>query len=161
MRVLLKLTAFMMLFMVSITYVQAQSKYTKAQMRKSPVWIQMMADPNANFYETVEAFKTFWKGKELPREAWESREGDNFERELGLEEEEKDERAREKELEREKREGKLGKYIFEAKQFRGWYTDSKPWVQEDGHILTEAERQAIVDKQQAELKEIESKNGKK
>lgn len=158
MRRLLTFTVFILFFMVCISYLQAQSKYTKAQMKRNPVWIQMMQDPNANFYETVEAFRVFWKGKELPKEAWESHEGDNFERELGLEEEE-DKREREKE--REKREDKSVEYMFEVKQFRGWYTDAKPWVQEDGHILTETERQAIIDKQQAELKEVERKNGKK
>jgi hypothetical protein len=34
-------------------------------------------------------------------------------------------------------------------------------VQPDGRVLSEQEKQAIVDKQQQELQEIERKNGKK
>ena len=32
-----------------------------------PIWIEMMQDPEANFHETVDAFNTYWEGREITR----------------------------------------------------------------------------------------------
>jgi len=34
---------------------------------KYPYWIEMMQDPSANFYETVDAFNQYWEGKEITK----------------------------------------------------------------------------------------------
>ena len=32
-----------------------------------PYWIDMMQDHHANYYETVEAFNTYWKNREITK----------------------------------------------------------------------------------------------
>ena len=34
---------------------------------ENPYWIEMMQDPEANFYETVEAFNQYWEGREITK----------------------------------------------------------------------------------------------
>jgi hypothetical protein len=137
-------------------------KYSTRKLKKEPHWIEMMNNPNANYYETIRAFRLYWKDRVLPREPFEIEGMDSFEREVGLIDENESEKERERE---ERRRAKQNKkridYSAEVRAFKGWLQDVKPWVREDGSIMTEQQRQAIVDKQQAELKELEIKNGKK
>lgn len=141
-----------------------QMQYDRSKYRNEPVWIAMMNDPQANYYETILAFRTFWKGYALPGEPIELERNDRFEREVGLETEtpskDPNERAREKEREKNKKKRIIDgqNFAFEVKQFKGWMIDAKPWVQPDGHILTIEERQAILDQQQRELKAAENKH---
>lgn len=131
----------------------AQTKYDPAKYRSEPIWIQMMEDPEANFFETVNAFRTFWKGYELPGEPEEMESNGGFKREVGLKGpgvEEESEHKKEK-----RKDPGYGDYSFEVKQFKGWLRNVQAWVQEDGHILTAEERQQILDKQNQELKTIE------
>lgn len=152
--------AFALTFMLLLCAVLSQAqqtsqKYDPKRYKKDPVWIQMMNDPNANYYETIKAFREFWKGYALPGEPEELEGNDHFEKEIGLEEHDKD---KDKKGEREKRKRKNpngGDYSYEVKQFKGWYQEVQPWVQADGHILTLEERQQMIDRQQQELKEIE------
>lgn len=133
---------------------QAGSKYNPKLYKKEPVWIQMMQDPEANYFETIKAFRDFWKGYKLPGEPEELEGRDSFEKEVGLEEEGEDE-DRDREKKRVRKDKGAGDYSFEVKQFKGWFKDSQPWVQADGHILTQEERQSLIDRQQNQLKSIE------
>lgn len=154
----------MLFFALAVNAQQSKKSYSKRQMKKNPIWIEMMNDPNANYFETLKAFRYYWKGKVLPKEPFENEEADTFEREVGLEEE----GASEKEREREKKE-RLKKgpdkysimYAADVRAFKGWMQVVKPWVQADGSIVTDEDRQKLIDKQTKELKEIELKNGKK
>jgi hypothetical protein len=125
--------------------------------RKSPVWIQMMDNPKVNYFEAIKAFREFWKEKALPTEAGEEAGMDAFEVEVGLKDANHPESKRE--MRREARNNKDAKiYAYEVKQFRGWVQRVKPWVKEDGTIMTLEEQQLLIDKQRNELKEIETKN---
>lgn len=145
----------------------AQSKSKKVNYEKNPVWINLMNDTTANFYETVTAFREYYKERPLPKEPFESEENEVFEKEIGLEEEwengEKSEREKERERERERRKHnqKEPNYAAEVRAFKGWYYESKLWLREDGTIIGPWERQHIVDRQHQELLEIEKANGKK
>ena len=149
------------MLLCSIT-IQAQTNYKKSDFKKKPVWIQMMNDTSANYFETVKAFREYFKERALPKEPNEVEGKDSFEKAVGLEDEKgggkKSERERERELK--KQNPNEPKYTVEVKAFKGWLRDSKPWVRADGSIIGPKERQAIVDKQQAELKETEKANGK-
>jgi len=130
--------------------------------KKKPEWIRMMNDTSANYYETVKAFRLFFKDRVLPKEANEMEGRDSFEKEVGLEgENEKNEKERKRELKKKKQNPAEPDYSAEVRAFKGWFYSTKPWVREDGSIIGPAERQQIVDRQQQELKEIEKRNGKK
>ena len=153
------ITIILMFFSVKI---QAQNKPRKVNYEKEPAWIKMMDDPNANYFETIKAFKKYYRERPLPEEPNEVAGGDAFEKEIGLEEENGKKKSK-RELKREAR--KLGlneiNYAGEVRAFRAWFYSIQPWVKADGSIISPAEQQAIIEKQQNELKEIEKANSKK
>lgn len=149
--------------------VQAQSDINY---RKTAVWIDMMEDPNVNYYEAIKAFNAYFERHKMPRieEEEMGKEGYAYPS-LKSKEEEARERQEEKEIEA-ANEGRFflkknyegmerSDMAMQVRKFKQWRQTELSWVQADGHILSQAERQAIVDKQQAELKEIERKNGRK
>jgi len=145
-------------FLLCATGIQAQqpaTTYDPNRYKDEPLWIQMMNDPNANYYETIKAFREFWEGYKLPGEPEEMTARDGFEREIGLESAE--EREREKKEKKRRKAPDGGDYSFEVKQFKGWWLDAQDWVQPDGRILPPEERQKLIEQQQKELKEIENK----
>ncbi len=151
-----------LLILLSLKCVAQEKKPRKINYEKEPAWITMMDDPNANYYETIKAFKKYYKERPFPEEPKEMSEGDSFEKEIGLEEENGGKKSK-RELKREARRINPNEpnYSGEVRAFRAWYYSIKPWVREDGSIISQEERQAIVEKQQAELKEIEKANIKK
>jgi hypothetical protein len=141
-----------------------KKSHSKHYLKTHPVWIEMMNDPNANYNETLRAFRLFWKDKVLPREPFENEETDTFEKEVGLEKDGESEREREREKKERLKKGSdkySVLYASDVRAFKGWMQGVKPWVRADGSIVTPEERQKIIDKQAQELKEIEQKNGKK
>lgn len=118
---------------------------------KNPVWIQMMENPDVNFYEAVKAYNEYWKSHEKPIE---------------LEEETMNDEERMKEYKREhKRDNndavlsdkekkelqEKEQMIYQIKRFENWMLTVKPFVQEDGRILSQTEIDAIWQKQQQEI----------
>ncbi len=155
-----KLRLLVTILLLFVGVAQAQNKARKVNYKKEPAWIQMMDDPKANFYETVKAFRTYYKERPLPKEPNEVEGEDDFEKQIGLEEENGKKSKRELEREARKINPKDIVYTAEVRAFRGWYYGVKPWVRTDGSIISKEEQQAIIDKQQAELKAIEKANGK-
>lgn len=147
------LTIPLMLCLHSAQAQEPAKAYDPKDYRKKPVWIDMMDDPNANYFETIKAFRVYWKDYALPGEPAELEGRDRFEKEIGLEADEKDSK-REKEH-RKQRKDEGYDLVFQVKRFKGWYQEAQPWVQANGHILTQEERQKIVDQQQEELKRLE------
>ena len=143
------------------TFSQAQIKKRKVNYEKEPAWIQMMDDPKANFFETVKAFREYYKERPLPKEPNEVEGEDDFEKQVGLEEANGKKKSK-RELEREARKMSPNEIIYagEVRAFRGWFYSIRPWVRADGSIISKEEQQEIVDKQHAELNAIEKANGK-
>jgi hypothetical protein len=81
-------------------------------------WIEMMDDPDVNYFEAVKAYNE-WK----------------------LEEEEEEEEGQ---SEQEKEENE--KHPVEQKKFRRWRDEMYPFVQADGSILSEKTRRQILKK---------------
>lgn len=137
-------------------------KYNPKKFKKEPVWIAMMNDPQANYYTTIKAFRDFWKSRVLPQEPFEAAGQETFEKEVGLIKEGESEKERERERKRAsaKKLEESNRYAADVRAFKGWMQDVKPWLKPDGSIMTQAERQQVLDKQAQELKETERKNGK-
>lgn len=122
----------------------------------------MMDDPNANYYEALKAYEEYWKTHPMPMEEEEEMEGALPEKGVSEKEMKREERERERELERRKKlrgaDLEVAEYLkYQNKRFKNWAREVKPWVQEDGRILTDEERTAIWKKQQEELRQQESK----
>lgn len=61
-----KLPILLVTILLSGIFVSAQtnhSKNTKLNPTEHPIWIDMMQDGDANFYETVDAFNTYWESR--------------------------------------------------------------------------------------------------
>jgi hypothetical protein len=154
---------FFLLFVITTMNMAAQEKshrYTKRQMRHQPVWIELMNDPTANYYLTLQAFKEFWKSRPLPKEPFEAKEAEQFERAVGLisGNETEEEREREERNATPAKREEANRYAAEVRAFKGWMMDIQPWVLSDGSIVPPQERQRIIDQQNAEQREQEKKS---
>ena len=156
-----KLVLIVIVLMYFSIKIQAQGKPHKIDYEKEPVWITMMDDPNANYFETIKAFKKYYKERLLPKEPNEIEGEDTFEKEVGLEEENGKKKSQ-KELKKEARRTnpKEPNYAGEVRAFRAWFYSIKPWIRVDGSIVRPDEQQAIINKQRSELNQIEKANGK-
>lgn len=154
----LALVFLMILFWSPLANAQTTGKqYDPALYKEKPVWIDMMQDPGVNFFETVKAFREYWTGYELPEEPEEMELNGRFKRDIGLKSDKAIARDTAPERPLPKRTDTNGNDLgYEVKQFKGWFRDSQPWVRKDGHIMTLEERQQLIDRQQQELRAIES-----
>jgi hypothetical protein len=102
--------------------------------QKFPYWIQMMEDPKCNYFEAINAFDLFWKNRKRPLEEKEV---------LGkiAEESITDDKALSRRLKKLPAESR--NLTFQYKKFMYWAEMIKPYVQEDGSILTEEQIQKI------------------
>lgn len=132
----------------------------------NPVWVQMMSDPNVNYYVAVKTYEDYWKDKKKPNAESEEMEqmakknhsgkmSDKERKELDKEEREhKRELARESkktltEADMKQLEWKR-EMTYQCKRFEDWMRTVKPFVQNDGRILTEEERMKIYEQRQQE-----------
>jgi hypothetical protein len=100
--------------------------------RTDPVWINMLDDTTANYFEVQKAFALFWEGKPLPEEEEEvigekGRLKNNLINRLFNARELKEQALREA-------------YAFDYKRYRRWLIKMEPYVKEDGSIMTPSER---------------------
>lgn len=59
-----------LVLIVLFTIASLNAQNTESQdlnYEENPYWIEMMQDPEANFYETVDAFDQYWEGREITR----------------------------------------------------------------------------------------------
>jgi hypothetical protein len=109
---------------------------------KSPYWIDMMNDPNANYFETIKAYDTFWEKRKKPNEENDiigqnksaNKKQTLLQRWFKTKEEREEEESR--------------KYILDVKKFEHWKMIVKPYVQEDGRILNADEKLRLWKEQQ-------------
>lgn len=136
--------------------------------QNNPAWVQMMSDPNVNYYEAVKAYEDYWKGKPKPNneeeemEMMAQRNHSTKMTEKDKKKLEKEEHEHEREMERESKrkltEDDLKQLewkremTYQCKRFEDWMRTVKPYVQNDGRILSEEERMKIYEQRQQELK---------
>ena len=106
--------------------------------KTQPLWIDMMYDPNANYYEACKAFYSFWEGKIVPAET----EGEAMD--LGKEENIRDEKN-EKQIPKESQ-----RFVYEYKQFKHWELTMKNMIDiETGRIMSIDEVQELITKERS------------
>ncbi len=122
--------------------------------KNNPVWIKMIDDPHVNYYEAIKAFEMYWKDRVMPdNEEEEMAEGNNNFKEVEREikKEKKVDRKRILTDEELKKKNDDQQMKYQLKRFAQWKREVKPFVQEDGHILSDDERMEIWKKQQQEI----------
>jgi hypothetical protein len=138
----------------------AAAQQGQAPAMETPNWVIMMEDPKVNFFEAVKAYDAYWLTHKKPTneaETFETQSLDAKAAETLRAEEDK------------KRVEQLGpplsgsaleqvEYLkYQSKRFEKWVIEVKPWVQDNGHILSYEERQAIWQRQQEEMRQQEKK----
>ncbi|MBL7766795.1 MAG: hypothetical protein JNJ58_11915 [Chitinophagaceae bacterium] len=140
----MKYILFFTIFLLCAKQLSAQNN--EANYRTQPLWVAMIDDPGTNYYEALKAYKLYWENRIEPDD-----------------EEEAMDRDRIKGPKDKAREAMLAKMMpaekanydrlkYQCKRFEGWKKEVRPFVQEDGRILTIAERIAIREKQIEESK---------
>lgn len=120
--------------LICFSFMHAQKSKSK-NYKKHPYWIDMMKDPNVNYFEAIKAYETFWKNKEKPLEEDEligQTKGESSKEEKMESRKQMREKRREKEM--------YKKYGLDCKKFEHWKLQVKPYVQPDGHILSKEEQ---------------------
>ena len=140
---------------------QSAASPEKAPM-EAPKWVAMMEDPEVNYFEAIRAYDEFWKNTPKPVEEEEMMEGAAQQKGKTPRQIRRERNERERELDRKKplsaSELERAEYLkYQSKRFENWAREVKPWVQENGHILNDAERTAIWKQQQDELRQQENK----
>ena len=116
---------------------------------KLPLWIKMIDNPQANYYETIKAFDTYFMYHKKPKDEADSQ-ADAKDKDNATENDDSD-----KEYIKSLSIEELNNYAvlkYQVKRYENWKREAKTFVQEDGHILTNEERAAIWQKQQEEIK---------
>jgi hypothetical protein len=108
--------------------------------RKDATWVKMIDDPQMNYYDAIKTYNEYWKTHPKPVE----QEDDKTELD----------KSGEKPTHRPipTREEKIyeDEMAYQVKRFETWMREEKPFVQANGHILTQQERMEIWKKQQEE-----------
>jgi len=112
---------------------------------KVPAWIDMMKDPQVNYYVATEAFEKYWESRIEPEEESEL----ITEGKITKEQADSMRNVRSTWTQAQMNEYMEIKYQF--KRFKDWKRSNFPYVQSDGRILSEQERLEIWQKQQKEL----------
>lgn len=132
----------------TLTFVWAQEK----RFAKEPLWIAMIDNPNANYYEAVLAYETYWKHHDKPMEEENEMHAISLNVNRKNETEEREHKRAQRDFEKmtkrdKKRFAKEQEWrqqmVYQCKRFEEWKRDVAPWVQEDGSILTVEQRHEL------------------
>jgi hypothetical protein len=123
----------------------------------TPSWVTMMEDPLVNYFDALNAYENYWKTHARP-----PGEEEEMEQSLGNTKKSVDvEKDREEKVKKKKLKGASLEEVeylkYQTKRFENWAREVKPWVQDNGHILSDEERTAIWQKQQEEIRQQEKK----
>lgn len=137
-----------LLFIPLLICLLAFSKVSVAQVPQyTPTWVKMMEDPKTNYYEAVKNFDSFWKGKEMPME-----EAELLNEDISKEDKREHHRAEKNLSKMSAADRQQYDYLaYQFKRFNNWRHEVKPFVQDDGHILSQEERNKIFEQQQQEI----------
>jgi len=129
---------FIGLFLLSCSaWAQNLDKKTQKYYANNPVWIEMMKNPNVNFFEVNAAFEAYWANREKPE----------LENEEGEEHKEEERSFLSKMFKSEKEEqAERNEYAFAYKQYLKWRIEVEPFVQPDGRILSAEEQHEVWQK---------------
>lgn len=120
---------FLLLYAINVN-AQQPKKYSEKDYAKKPLWINMLDDTTANYFEVEKAYNTYWQHHEKP-EGEHDVIGEHEEREKIPS------RRKQRKIEAE------NNLRIAVKKYERWHEQMLPWVQADGRILTPSERLAI------------------
>ncbi len=158
---------------VIFLFLSSVSSAQNVDYKNNPEWIKMIDNPNANYYEAIKAYDTYWQYHEKPNNEEEEMERNAAnapsEKMTEKQKEERDEFLREREEELKKDQDKKlsekemkelawkQEMTYQCKRFENWIREVKPFVQNDGSILSQEERMKIYNDQIEEQRRQDKK----
>ena len=140
----IKYFLFIIILLTSLKSIGQVTKKEQLNYKKNPVWIVMMNDTLTNYFEANNAFNSYWKVRPIPIEEEDI---------IGHSEMKKEARSNWLQQQfiskQERREQESELYAFQYRKFKNWLRAMKPYVQDDGSILTPSQRIAIWKQQQS------------
>lgn len=137
---------YFLLFTCLLFTIHSNAQSKTGTSNSMPDWVAMIDNPATNYYVAVKSFNAYWKDRPEP-------EGDEDEGKMSKEEKEKHEEFEKRRRVMTPAERQLDDQInYQFKRFKNWANEIKPFVQDDGRILSMDERIAIWNQQQLELK---------
>jgi hypothetical protein len=127
------------LFVCTLTHAQKKLQYNLADYAQKAVWIKMMDDPNANFFEVEKAYKIYWQHHVKPEDEHDV---------IG----EHSENAKIPDRKKQRIIEKENHLRLSIKKYENWHRKMLPYVQADGRILSADERLKIWKDQQQNSK---------
>lgn len=136
--------SYIILLIVAFGSLTSSAQATKKNLNysKHPYWIEMMNDPDANYFETLKAYDVFWENRKQPKEE------DEIIGQSKTAEAKKNFLQRWFKSKEEREEEEIKKYALDVKKFKHWKLKTEPFVQEDGRILSAEERLKLWQEQQ-------------
>ncbi len=127
------------IFLLMPFAISAQS--SKNYNTNPPDWVKAMDNPNTNYFKAIKEYEKFWKNHQKP-------ENEEVLMTQGVEQVKKHIRTLSKREIRQQREQDY--YRYQCKRFENWMRENKPYVQDDGRILSPEERLKLWEKSQKE-----------
>ena len=144
---------FVFCLLIFPTVIFAQTHYTKREMKKNPVWIEMIKDEHTNYFEALKAFELYFTTHKFPvNEEEEMGKNENLKERIEKSEakyKKKKHRVAEEPNASQKEQHEQTKMAFEVKKFNHWEMQTRPYVKDDGSIMSAEERMAIWKNQKA------------
>lgn len=116
-------------------------------MKKNPVWIAMINDEHVNYFEALKAFELYFTAHKFPLMEEEEMGKNEKLKERILKSETKYKKKKRKQviepnaLEKEKH--VQTKLAFEVKRFNHWEMQTRPFVKEDGTVMSAEEQMKV------------------
>ena len=116
-------------------------------MKKNPVWIEMIKEEHVNYFEAVKAFEIYFSAHPFPvMEEEEMAKNENLKERILKSEakfKKKKHRTSEEPTASQKEKHEETKLAFEVKKFNHWEMQTRPYVKDDGTIMSAEERVKI------------------
>ena len=132
-----QLLSFLLLCASTLAFAQNKQSPTDKEYSQKPLWIAMMEDEKANFFEVEKAFNLYFSTHEMPEGEHEEI-GEHAERVKHF----SNRKLRKIEAHNELR--------FAVKRYKMWHYQTLPYVQADGRILNADERLEIWKSQKSQ-----------
>ena len=121
---------FVILLAGYFSYGQQATGYTDKDYARNPVWIKMIKDTAANYFEAEKAFKIYFQHHENP----------GGEHDVIGEHAKQEKNISKREMRKMQAEDHMR---MEVKRYKHWHDKMAPYVQADGSILTPSQRLKI------------------
>lgn len=147
MRIRTLVTSLLLWLGCGLLFSQPPAHYSKREMKKNPVWIEMIKSEQVNYFKALQAFELYFTKHPFPvMEEEEMAVNENLKERIEKAEKKYVHKHRKHKAEPTKtgkEKDEEAKLAFEVKRFNRWEMKVKPYVKNDGSIMSTEDRMNI------------------